>query len=434
MKAKFGVVLVVTAIVIGALGCGSDEAGRQRADGGGVAEGGVFLPPYADARDVRLPEDASVDGPGPIVDAPTDATNVSACGPGTGIDTATDPINCGRCGRVCGAKAECSGGLCGPTIILDPPAGVSSNWCGGAFSATKAYMITCWGNNDLSELRTATLEPSADIGGTRIRHYTNVSVVALRGILIDGGNVYYGLEGNPSHLWKFPLDATNTNDVSIALTVENGMRFDALQLIGDTYYWVDNNHTAGTVVSASVYKRAKTDAASTALVTGLGLVYNLQVTNTKLLWLEARGTPTNVRLYRAPLAGAAVADVEELAVVPSGSVLVRRGDYVYWTQKSATPNGKIRRLKYTENTAQPEDIATSLNLPEGLISDEGYLYFKQLDSLYRLPLAGGAPERLSPVVSAHDTQAQTIFHVDEKYVYFDAGPGFGASTLVRVAK
>jgi len=76
----------------------------------------------------------------------------------------------------------------------------------------------------------------------------------------------------------------------------------------------------------------------------------------------------------------------------------------------------------------------SLNLPEGLISDEGYLYFKQLDSLYRLPLAGGAPERLSPVVPAHYTQAQTIFHVDEKYVYFAAGPGFGESTLVRVAK
>lgn len=348
---------------------------------------------------------------------------------------ATDKLNCGRCERVCGATAACTNGLCGATVLLDPPAGVNSNWCGAAFSATKAYMITCWGDNNLSEVRTAPLEPGADIGGTRIRHYTNVSVVALRGILIDGGNVFYGLEGSPSNLWKFPLDADDTTDVSVGLTLENGIRFDDLQLVGDTYYWTDNNHTvAGTVSGATLYKRSKTDVASTALVTGLGLAYNLQVTPTKLVFAEIRTQGGALHIYRAPLAGAATAALQDVATATPGTYLVKQGDYVYWTIKSATPNGKLQRLKYADDAATAEDVTTGLNLPEGLTSDEQYLYFKQLDALYKVPLAGGTPVQLSPVVPAHDAQATQVFHVDDKYVYFAAGAGFGDSTLVRVAK
>jgi hypothetical protein len=59
---------------------------------------------------------------------------------------------------------------------------------------------------------------------------------------------------------------------------------------------------------------------------------------------------------------------------------------------------------------------------------------KQADALYRVALGGGTPEQLSPPVAAHDAQATAIYHVDEHYVYFAAGAGFGFSTLVRVAK
>jgi hypothetical protein len=350
-------------------------------------------------------------------------------------NTATDATNCGRCDRVCGATAACTNGLCGATVILDPPAGVASNWCGGAFSATKAYMITCWGNNNLSEVRAAALEPGADVGGTRIRHYTNVAVAALRGILIDGNDVYYGLEAAPSNLWKFPLDATGTADVTTGVTLENNIRFDDLQLVGDTYYWEDNDHpAAGQVVSATVYKRAKTDVASTKLVTGLGLAYNLQVTPTKLVFLEIRSQGGVPHVWRAPLAGALVADLEDVATATAGSYMVKQGEYVYWTIKSATPNGKLQRLKYADDNAKAEDVATGLNLPEGLTSDSQYLYFKQLDALYRSPLAGGKVEQLSPAVPANDSQATAVYHADDKYVYFAAGMTSGDSTLVRVAK
>lgn len=75
-----------------------------------------------------------------------------------------------------------------------------------------------------------------------------------------------------------------------------------------------------------------------------------------------------------------------------------------------------------------------LELPEGIITDDAYAYFKQLDALYRVPLDGGVPEQLSPAVAANDAQATRVFHVDDTYVDFAAGPTGGASTLVRVAK
>ncbi len=64
-------------------------------------------------------------------------------------------------------------------------------------------MITCWGNNVLSEVRSAPLEPGANVDGTRIKHYTNVSVVALaRHPRRWAATLFYGLEGSPSNLFE----------------------------------------------------------------------------------------------------------------------------------------------------------------------------------------------------------------------------------------
>ena len=75
-----------------------------------------------------------------------------------------------------------------------------------------------------------------------------------------------------------------------------------------------------------------------------------------------------------------------------------------------------------------------MNAPEGLATDGAYLYFKQADAMYRVGLCGGQPEQLSPVVSAHDSQATEVYAADGTYVYWVAGPGFGDSKIYRVAK
>jgi hypothetical protein len=353
-------------------------------------------------------------------------------------NTESDASNCGRCARVCGAVAACTNGWCGATVLLDPTD--NSNWCGGAFSATTAYMITCWGNNDLSEVRSAPLELGASVLGTGIKSYSSeqgngVVLGALRGILLDGDDVLFGLQENPSHLYKFPVDADGPEDVSVAYTFENATRFDDLKLVGDTFYWNLNTHTAaGQIAPGALKKRAKTGVTSTTLVDGLGLNYNLQIFATTLVWLEKRTANSPLGVYRSPLEGAAVADVELVGEATSNSYMVRHGDYVYWTHKAAAPNGKVRRLLADDASAEPEDMATGLNLPEGLVADDDYAYFKQADALYRVALEGGTAEQLSPVVPAHDAQATAIYHVDDRYVYFAAGSGFGFSTLVRVAK
>ncbi|RYZ03357.1 MAG: hypothetical protein EOO73_28265 [Myxococcales bacterium] len=395
------------------------DAGGQATTGGAGGAGGAAS------------EECIVDAPGTLCPAGTadcdgDATDCET-------DVTSDESNCGRCDRICGAAAQCTSGLCGPTVILDP--NVSSNFCSGAFTATTAYMITCWGNNDLSEVRSAPLEPGADVLGTQLKAYNNVSVVAMRGIVVDGTKVLFGLQESPSHLYGFPLSATGPADVSVAYTFENNQRFDDLQLIGDTFWWNHNTHAAaGSVQPSTIEKRAKAETTSTVVVSGLGLSYNLQVFEQHVLWLELRTAQSTVSVYRAPVAGAPAAATELIAVAAAGAFMKRQGDYVYWTHKQASPNGKLRRFKADAPAAEIEDVATGLNLPEGLITDEKYAYFKQLDALYRVPLCGGTPQQLSPVVPAHDSQATSIFHVDDHYVYFSAGLGFGDSTLVRVAK
>lgn len=351
-------------------------------------------------------------------------------------NTATDASNCGRCERSCGGTAACSAGLCAATEVLNPSG--TSNYCGAAAAAgSTLYAITCWGNS-YSEVRSAALEPGASVLGTQIKLYSGATAVplgALRGILIDGNDVLYGLQESPSHIYKFPLNADGPEDVTVAYTFENQVRFDDLKLIGDNFYFNSNTHTAaGQIMPSTIKMRAKSGVSTTTLVSGLGLSYNLQVFATKLIWLEQRTAQSVLSVYRAPLAGAALADVELIAEAAGGAYMARQGDYVYWTHKVASPNGKVRRLKVEDAAAQVEDVATGLALPEGLITDAQYAYFKQLDALYRVPLSGGAAEQLSPVVPAHDSQATALYYVDDTYVYFSAGTGFGASNIMRVAK
>jgi len=338
--------------------------------------------------------------------------------------------NCGRCERVCGGTATCSAGLCGATEILNPTG--NANYCDWAFNPTTAYMLTCWGS--FTEIRRTPVAPGPTITGTQIQSHS-LAVTAARGMLIDGNDVLYGVQGTPSYLYKFPLDADAPADVSIAYTFEDATRFDGLQLVGDTFYWNNNSHTAaGQVQPGFIRKRAKTGTSSTTLVSGLGLSYDLQVFASNMVWLERRTTGDVLSVYRAPIAGAEVADVELVQASVAGGYMTRQGDYAYWTHKAATPNGKIARVRVDDLTAEPEDIATGLDLPEGLITDETHVYFKQADALYRAPLDGGVPEQLSPPVPADNSQATAIFYVDDTYVYFAAGPTAGSSTVVRVAK
>jgi hypothetical protein len=335
---------------------------------------------------------------------------------------ASDALNCGRCARACGGAATCNAGLCGATVVMDPD--VSSNYCGSVFTADQLFAITCWGNNDLSEVRWAPLVPGADVRGTSIVAYNNLSVVALRGILVDGADVYFGIEGNPSNVFK------------IAFTSPNATRYGSLQLVGDTYYWFDTSNTAaGMWAPSELKRRKKTDTADTTLFTGLGSGGQLIVTESKLLWLEERTAGAGFSLYEGPLDGGSVAQTTAVAPVASGGYAIREGNYVYWTQKVAAPNGKLRRYEFTNPAAVAQDLVLNLNLPEGLISDGQYLYFKQLDSLYRVDIGGlRPPERLSPVVSANDQQTTELMHVDGTYVYFPGGPTAGDSKIYRVAK
>jgi hypothetical protein len=417
-------------------GTGGETAGAGGAAGADASAGAAGADASAGSGGGAAGADASAgaDGGG---DGAAGAT-VNTCGASDGGASdagadgglANDVLNCGRVGRACGAGATCNNGLCDATVILKPD--VASNWCDGVFSATKAYMVTCWGT-ELSEVRVAPLEPGASVVGTRIKSYVGVPVVALRGILIDGDSVYYGLEGAPSNLWKFPLEATGPADVTSASTFEDATRFDSLRLVGDTYWWTDNSHTAaGQIRPSEIKKRAKTGTASTTVFSLPGLSVGLVVGTSHLYWLDVR-TAGATAVYMAPITGGTVTDTKKVADAVGGQ-LVRQGGYIYWTNRAAAPNGSVMRLKLDDDAATPEPVATCLNMPTGLAADASHVYFRQANALYRAPVTGGVAQQLSPPVPANDPQANAIFHVDDKYVYFAAGATAGASTLVRVAK
>ncbi len=446
---------------------------------GGTGDGGVSLEPDASVAsdggaqdagtiDAGAPDAGTVDAgspdAGPLDAGPTDAGRVDSGMPDAGpadagpVDagptacptgradcdnnpaacetlTASNVNHCGRCGRVCGSTATCNAGTCSATLLLDPD--VSSNYCGAVFTSDRLFALTCWGNNDLSELRTAPIEPGTDVRGTSIVAYNNVSVTAMRGLVVDGTDVLFGLEGNPSRV--FQVSSFDGGPVSVRFTTDAGQRFDNLQLVDDAYFWVRNRHLAGGVVvpdAGSIHTRGRADLQDTTLVTGLGLAGHLMVSSTRLTWVEARTSPTSWAVYDAPRAGTGGdrSLVREVAPLAAGGYTVLHGTHVYWTDKLSAPNGRIRRYDTSAATLSVENVVTGLNSPEGLATDGVYLYFKQVDAMYRAPVDGGAVEQLSPVVPANDSQATQIFAVDGRYVYFVAGPTAGDSKIYRVAK
>ncbi|MER2565533.1 MAG: hypothetical protein ABTQ32_32710 [Myxococcaceae bacterium] len=470
MRVFISIVLLVTCA---ACNCGSsngpdsgtpDSGVSSVIDGGvvvdagmdaGVADSGLVDAGVADAGTIDAGVDAGAPDAGVVTDAGFDAgapaicpaldaglVDAGVCAPGTAdcdsnpndceTSIASDPMNCGRCGRVCGSTATCATGLCSATLLLDPD--VSSNYCHAVFTPTKLYAVTCWGNNDLSELRTAPINPGSNIIGTSLVAYNNVSVVAMRGLTLDGPDLLFGLEGNPSRV--FEVSTVDGGPITTRFQTDAGTRFDSLQVVDDAYFWFHNRHTVpGTVVAGgSIKRRGRLDTSDTTLVGGLGLGYNLQVTPTKLLWMEARTTTSSISLYEAPRAGGTIANVRLVSAATPGSYLIRSGDFVYWTEKRASPNGKLRRYEFAHPNAVAQDVVTGLDSPEGLATDGTWLYFKQNDAMYRVGMCGGTPQQLSPVVAAHDSQATEIYAVDSTYVYFVAGAGFGDSKIYRVAK
>ena len=335
----------VTRVDAGSVNPGPD-AGQSDAGSSGTLDAG-------ETADAGAPADAGF-GPPSVCPAIADA-GVSSCAAGTAdcdnnpldceTPIASDALNCGRCGRVCGATATCSAGLCQATLLMDPD--VSSNYCSAIFSADRLFSITCWGNSDLSELRTAPIEPGSDVRGSSLIAYNNVSVVAMRGLTFDGPDVLFGLEGNPSRV--FQVSATDGGPITTRFTTDAGTRFDSLQVVDDAYYWVHNRHTQpGTIVGASIKRRGRTDSNDTVLVDGLGLAYNVVVTPTRLLWVEAKSSGTPYGIYSAPRAGSNgdPANVKLVSATVSGAYLIRSGDFVYWTEKVSSPNGKLRRYEF----------------------------------------------------------------------------------------
>lgn len=57
--------------------------------------------------------------------------------------------------------------------------------------------------------------------------------------------------------------------------------------------------------------------------------------------------------------------------------IVTDGTYVYWTENTGTPNGKVRKIKLDATQTSPTDVAVSLANPMGISLSGEYIYFTQ---------------------------------------------------------
>lgn len=388
--------------------------------------------------DLALPADQS--GPSedlkPLVDLVSTDLAPLVCATGTAdcddnpsdceTNILTNAAHCGRCDHVCGGSATCVAGGCGATLVLNPSG--ESNFCSvPAFSADQLFAISCWGS--ASEVRKASLTVGSDITGTQLVPYPSIPVTAVRGITLDSQYVYYGVQGTPGTVFRYPINTTGV--VATEFTSENNVRFDSLQLIGDTYYWLDNRHTSQSQIgTGTLRKRSKTDTSDTQIVTGMGKAVELIVAETKFLWRETRTDANQYAIYQVPLSGGLANTVLVDTLVANATTnLIRQGNYAYWTINLGAPNGKIRRLDLTNDAAVAEDLVVNLTSPSGLVADANYLYFLSGSVLYRVPINGAsAPQKLSQTLSA-----PWLFHVDATYVYLATGSG-PAMNVARVAK
>jgi hypothetical protein len=175
---------------------------------------------------------------------------------------------------------------------------------------------------------------------------------------------------------------------------------------------------------------AKTSTgAVTSLVTGRGAIWQLLVTPTLIVWLEA-GT-TGYQLFAAPITGGAGAQIRLLGSLPDRATnLAFDGTYLYWTVH-AVGTGAVERLELGAANSEAEDVAFDLSYPLYAVVDDTYVYyladaaFTPDANLYRARKNGSAiPERI-----ALRTGMTWLTQVDDKYVW-----GVEGANLYRTPK
>ncbi len=297
----------------------------------------------------------------------------------TALTTASD---CGVCGHSCGGSA-CTAGLCAGTQLGSAIA--AYRWTA---TSDAIYRFSCYTPGygvpaSYSLVRTP-LNGSAEV-------VMAADDKGAGGLTVDGGYVYWAVNGTPPAVFKKAHDAAAA--VTPTPMFEPASLPVQLSIQGAAMYW--------TALDGQIYTRAMNADVSdpgAALLTAVQVkgtgVFNLHqafvTTPSTMYWILEPATGNQATIRSASLNGQNVADVTG-AITNSFAKLWVSGEDLYWVRNTGAALDGVYHFK-KGGTVENLVIQSSLT---AVLTSESFLYLLTGNDLYRAPLAGGATVKLS---------------------------------------
>jgi hypothetical protein len=353
-------------------------------------------------------------------------TNFGNCDnqPDNGCETVlgSDPKNCGACGRDC-AGGACNVGQCAPVVL-------ASN------QSSPNVLVLDQGSVYWAAYYSYTIDKVGKDGGTPTT--LSQAEVYPSGVAVDGTAIYWASRGYGSSdgfVRRAPLAGGGP------VTIVGGLstRPSAVAVDANKVYYAtlgDFSATGGAIASAPL---GAADA-------GAGTALAPQQNNPMFLTIDANAIYwSNNGTFVAPDAGAPNGSIVKCATpaCAGGPQTIAsaqnhpRGiavdtDTIYWTNFGANQNdGAIMKCPKAGCGTGATVLASNLVYPDGIAVDAKYVYFTSHGSqLYRLPLAGGAPEVLATIQQSYPLGIA----VDDKFIYFSTYSGPSGGTIQKLLK
>jgi hypothetical protein len=374
---------------------GSSEAGGESGDSAG-AVGAAGAAGEAGQSALDCPE----------LTADCDAKRTNGCEAKLGAD----PRNCGVCGRTCEGSEQCTDGSCPVVTVATLPLPVpcaDGQDCTPHFTRDAIFFLRSDGLYSLPR-RPKKLPVTS----------TSVPNDGAATLTSDETDVYWLRRTSPASLWtSAAADASASQSVSAGLGALGA--YPRLENDGQALFF-----SRGFPLGKTIERLDKGSADEPRTLVQRTLPIDQFVhSSDALVWAQGPYlTCRTPELYVAPADGGSSAEIRPIAELNGCTYRLEISDhYLYWVDQGSDANqGKVRRIALNRAHASPEDLATSLNFPEGLTVDERYVYFTKNQAgtvLYRLKKDGSeAPERITRF-------KEHLTLVDETWVwgYSDAG-------------
>ena len=334
------------------------------------------------------------------------ASGYTTCG-GECVLITSDPKHCGACDRDCLGQ-PCVVAMCSPRLIAN--ADDVSGFI--AVDASGVY----WTELSEGSVRRAPLDGSS--GSTKLGSGQGEA----RGVVVNGGFVYWVNEGNASAngtIKRVPVAGGTTPEVLVSGEQEPEM----LAVTPTHLFWSGNSSSAD---PSYVRKKAFAAGSTPATIASLNfVVWSLACDQKNVYVVNDDGS-----LKKFSLTGDAPKTVTDAADEAANMVIV--GGYVYYTNYSS---GTVMRVPIGGGSPEIfyDGSTEGVKSTYGITADDKYVYWTEDEngSVRKAPLSGGPWKASSTTVLAVGQDTPLGIAVDGAYVYW---ANYYGNTIMKTPK